>query len=440
MLISFIRPVWFFILIVPLIISCRKEKSDAPEIVIYQPFSGRSYQIYDTIHVMAKVYDDNNINKLTGSLVNFSKTPVLPIQSLPVNQSDYTISFNLVLGNTEIPSGNYHVMIFASDGETETRVYVPVYINELPRELTRVYIAATDNDNSIKVFKRDSSEQPDLVITVPGDFIGSSISTRHHLFGLAGRSTGHFTAIHTESHAVQWTIPNFAIGGAPYFTGIGHDNVMSYISRYDGTIRGYNHTGNQQFFTLTDLNTYPGDALPVEDRLLVIETNIISGAQNVVIFNNPGGQTLLKIPINYHIESMIAKNNNEVYLTTNKNGTGQVLILDLTSGLTDTRLTLSTMHIMEAVKINEEMLIISTPDGLYEFSNSSNNLTPLVNNGNSQIMNYEETKNELYVAKGKSVVIYGYTLHNLMPLDTLLLSDSVRTIDFLYNREKFDQE
>lgn len=418
--------------------SCHKDKSAPPQIEIILPLSTASYSFGDTIHVVAKVYDDISITKLTCYLGNSFNAPVLPVAEFNSNQTHYTIDFFYVISNKEIQTGVYRLIVFASDEESDTRAFRTIMVNELPRELKNVFISGFHTGNFTTIYKTDSGNNPVLVSTNTGDFIGAGILNRYELFITSGKFNGSLNAFQISNMAPEWSIPNLANGGFPYFTSLCFDKEIIYAGYQEGKIIGYNYLKNQQFFAETDINSYPVKMLSYENRLVVVEDFIFGGGKNLIIYNNPGGAILKVTPLNMNVTCMLGKNSTEFYILGNENGKGKISVCDLSSGIISLRQSLASDSILDATRINEYFLILSTSSGLVEFDYNNNNLVPLLTGNAKNKVKYEPVNNEVYVTDNHLLNIYGYQLHNLILLNSFALPDSILSVDFFYNRESFE--
>jgi hypothetical protein len=236
---SWLRPV-FLIFIPVAFLSCHKEKASTPVIELFSPASG-NYTVGDSIHVKVHVYDEVSITGLTCSLINSDNAPVLPVQTLISGKNEISIDILYPIDNIEIQSGFYNLMVFATNGKSDSRKFAGVYVNELPRKLKRIYFVGSNNNTSFNIYSVDSNEAPLLRMNLPGDFAGAAISSRHEQLYVTGNFTGNFSAINTKNNSVAWSISNQAVGGAPYFTSISSDQDFTYIGYYDRKINGYNY-------------------------------------------------------------------------------------------------------------------------------------------------------------------------------------------------------
>ena len=429
----------FFLLLTMTLASCRKEPGSPPVITVSAPVKGGLYQVGDTIQVEAVVEDDEAVSKLSCSLVNSMNVPVLPVISLKTGSRSVLVSFPYPVDNPEIPTGDYSLLIFASDGESDARAYVPLFIQEMPRKLKGIYVTTSGGTGQTSLFTLDSGLTAGIIQNFPGDFLSAAINTHQQRLYLSGHYSGHLQALNTENNSPAWSMPNLATGGSPYFTSLGIDRDLVLTGLADGTIRGYSPLQVQGFFTLTDAGSFPVFLFPQPEmnRLFVMEEFIFGGGRNLVTYSYPYGSVLSVWPTTLDLKAMFRKSSHEVYLLGNEAGSGKVYVYDLTQGMPFLRHSFTGNPLIDAVMPDESHLLISTSQGIYEYDNNSNNPWPLVTGKIFQSLAYDDAGYELYAATGNTVYIYGYQLHQLIPLQQPAFPDSVLSIDLLHNREVF---
>jgi hypothetical protein len=146
--------------------------------------------------------------------------------------------------------------------------------------------------------------------------------------------------------------------------------------------------------------------------------------------------SLFVLPVTIDVRKILGKNENNIYLMGNENGAAKIYIFDLSANQLFLRQS-DSFIIYDATEINEYYLILATSSGLVEYDYNSNNTVPLISSSSAEIINYDDVENQVYAGEGKTVFVYGYQLHNLLPLNNYQIADSVRSINFLYNRENF---
>jgi len=418
--------------------SCKKDKSAAPVIEIFMPAAGGIYHYGDTIHVKAHVHDERQITKLTCVLANGNNVPFLPVTSFSTGGSQHTIDFKYVISNKLIPSGEYRLVIFASDGETDVRGYRGLTVIEMPRELWKIYLAASDNNITTSIYRTDSLLNPGFLVSFPGDFSGSAAMTSSGMFFSAGKHTGHFYALNAATEAVEWSFANCAASGFPCYTAIDSDRERVYAGYADGRITGYDKNGIQQFSAITNQGSYPVILLNLENKLVAVEKPVTGGNGNIIVYSKPAGAPLFVLPAMMKIAAIERRNQDEVYVIGNDNGTAHIFLCELPSGNLSLRQQLPQTEIYDAAPINEYYMVLATSSGLMEFDYNSNSLVPLVPGSQAVMVKYDDAGNEIYAVSGKEFFVYGYQLHTLILLNSYSLPDTIRSMEFLYNRDKFE--
>lgn len=129
----------FFVL---LLTSCKKNAENLPpEIHILSPKEGNYFQVDDEIKVILQVKDDIEIKYIKVGINDQNSVAIAPSQTININQKNSEKSVSFKLDNSTIKGGKCFISVLASDGEKETKKYVEIIINELPK-------IATDYNNS----------------------------------------------------------------------------------------------------------------------------------------------------------------------------------------------------------------------------------------------------------------------------------------------------
>ena len=115
---------------------CRKEKDEtAPFIDFISPNSGLTFFLPDTLSVNATIEDDQQVQSVRLSLINSDAIAVGP--SFTNTYSEQEVNFNVafVIDDITLESGPYSLQITASDGENESKAFLPLTLIEVPRTL-----------------------------------------------------------------------------------------------------------------------------------------------------------------------------------------------------------------------------------------------------------------------------------------------------------------
>src|SRR5689334_22554716 len=91
--------------------SCKKKENVEPKITITSPLSGTVYVPGDTIQVEADISDDNELGSVTLKLLSASYTPVDHQESFAVNAKTYHLSYDYVINNAYLETGNYFLTL-----------------------------------------------------------------------------------------------------------------------------------------------------------------------------------------------------------------------------------------------------------------------------------------------------------------------------------------
>src|SRR5882762_4545674 len=107
------KKLFFFLLIVPFVISsCKKHQDDeVPTITISSPANGFQANVYDTLHVTIHCADNISLQTLNVRLETTNMVPVLPTVTVAMNGKTYDATFNYIIDNYRIATGNYYLSV-----------------------------------------------------------------------------------------------------------------------------------------------------------------------------------------------------------------------------------------------------------------------------------------------------------------------------------------
>ena len=168
-----------------LFFSCKKEDTLDPVIVLEKPASQITVGTSDTILVEAKITDNENIEKVTVQLLSINFVPVNSALILQPGTSEFHLSVNYILQNTQLSSGTYLIGVTASDGHNTAYAYREIYVLALPQVRKAIFVLSKSALGQIRISKTDSLNQLQSFLSLPTDYSGSSISSRDQVLYLS---------------------------------------------------------------------------------------------------------------------------------------------------------------------------------------------------------------------------------------------------------------
>ncbi|MCX6275304.1 MAG: Ig-like domain-containing protein [Bacteroidetes bacterium] len=414
-----------------LFISCKKKENAEPKITITSPESGKVYIPGDTIRVEADISDDGVLESVTLKLLNAAYTPVDHQESFSINSSSYHLSYEYVIENIYLETGNYFITLSTSDADNDENEFRSIFIQGIPKTRKAIYVLTQTDTSHIEVNKLDSANQLVLQFDVSGDYSGSAISSRFKELNVAGKITGAINKFDLISNSLLFYEPAYN-AMIPSFQNLFFTNELTFVSYYDGRIKAFDKNGQVQFNSAQPVYYRPG-ALCVNDKYVFAEAYYAGPGENrLVVLNYPSGIVKQEYNAGLDIASMISKEDNELIIFGNKNGDGKIYQYHVLSNGTNDFHTLFSNTIYSVVAIDNDRYAIATANGLYSYQESSNNLIPVDLSEPAYSLEYDEVNGILFVNAGRKIKEYAFP--DAVVLNTVISGDSLLDIRIQYNK------
>ena len=427
-------PKWLILTgaVVILMASCRKETENKfPEVFIDSPYENQQFNVFDTIHVHVRMTDDVGLTTLKVQLLDLNMIPVLPqfMQSLSGVSQD--ISFDYVINNIRITSGNYVLSVEAHDASDYRRIYKTVYVTEAPLELQGFFVVTNTTPN-VRIYKCDSSFNPAIWDQSVTDFTDMALSSYWQQVYINGQLTGSLRALSIDGSLPNWSLPAFP-STMPYWGPLSTNGLRLLIScPGPGQIRQLDESGNQEFFANTTNGFYPDHHLQVDNRIYVEQKEISSAAKKIVVYN-VAGAAMQETNLTLDALAMFQKDNDQIYVIGNEAGQGSLLIYDFIMNGFWEPITLPAGSVLSAAQISGEILLIAMSNGnVYKFNYNPISLMIWGTGINPAQLRYDATSGSVISAEGSNVRIYNF--NPFMLEQTIPFPDPVADLELWYNR------
>jgi len=426
---------YFLLLIIIDIIlfsSCKKDNSP-PVININSPLQDQYFSVGDTIHVVATVFDDEEIKSVTIRLLNSNYNNVGHDEPITVSGNHRLINTQYVIDNQYLFSGNYFLTIVASDGQQVTNSYITIHIEEIPKIRKGIYLLSAPNNFGFDISKIDSFYQPVPQIHVNGDFASSAINSLHHQLYTAGSVTGDFNAFDLNNNTTAWSLPSTSFP-VPTFKNLFYKDNRIYVSYYDGHVKGYDYLGSTKF-EIEQQGFFIPDIMYHDDQYFFTEIYYPSSHLNKIgvyflVTGSPRQESLLDIDL----RNMYSLDANRLLLFGNDTsaGQGKIELYNINGNGSTTIHTIPTGVLYQVVQVSNDEYLIGHSNGIYIYHYSMNSLTPFITGLPVYSIEYDDLNQEIFAASGNQVVVYNSITANQEY--TIAPVDSVLAVHVLYNK------
>ncbi|MCC7232276.1 MAG: hypothetical protein IT242_04985 [Bacteroidia bacterium] len=421
----------FLLFLILLSASCKKEDNTDPVIILIQPSALLTVHPGDYVAVSAVISDEHTLVSTSVQLLNINFVPVATIVKVQPSGLNFNLGINYHIDNPALETGTYLICVSASDGIHSVFAYREIYVLAPPTRLINTYLIET-TANQVKISALDSLNHALTPFTsLPGDYAGSSVSSRNKKLYVLGSITGSFNVLDADNGSLTNSIPPNLPAIGPTFTNLLFYNNLNFISYYAGPVRGYDPGGYQSFEVAQQGYFRPGPLQRTGNYLLTAVYYPSTSSRKLAIFNYPAGNEIQEALVNQDIASIQEKNSDEMLLFGNQNGHFVLDIYNLPGNTVNRLRDFGPGTIYSVYKMNGEEYYMATSQGLIYFRYDQNVLAPM---GFQPVYNisYELISGRFYLVRGNTLtVVNGTTFTEAFSLNT---TDSLAAVLFYYDR------
>lgn len=432
MLRNTLRAPAFIILLTAILYGCKKDEDTlSPVVNIISPYDNQSFNVYDTMSIYAEVSDDNQLTAISVGLVNEHMIPVLPSVNIQPQGKETEFSQPYWISDVHLASGTYYVKVTASDGTNESNTYRKIDLTAAPRERKGFYLLS-ENTGSTSIHFMDESFSISPKLTLSGDYSSSAINSYYQDLYTAGIYTGNLHGIELESHAVKWSVQGIA-GAAPDFTNVYNDGSYTYVSFYDGTIKGYDHNGIVKYTSSLSQGFYPVKVFRHGDYIITEQRSISSAARNIVLYYAGNGSGFQQTILSQDIVEFFTKDVDNIFMFGNNNGQAVMEIYNISSNGSWQPHAMPAARLLSATQVDNNTYLLGFDNNtVYKYTYFNNSLITWLTNLKATDMIYDQVRNEVIIAEEMKVSSYAYSSAGL--INTAMHSDTIADLHMLYNK------
>jgi len=402
-----------------------------PSVSILEPFDGEIYAVFDTVFISVTAVDETNLNSVSTKLVNADFIPIGASRAININSITNSGSAQLVIDDKLIDTGNYYVVVTASDGANEQREFRSIRIIGLPKKRRAVYFSSTNGSGNDAVSRIDSLFQSASIwLQTNQDVLKICVNSLKDRLTLIGHFSTGISSYDLNFESMVWSDNVFLAAQTERYLDLICSENEVFAAIYDRQIKAYTLSGG----LIMNLPTgnYRPEIIFVEGNYLVVETELVGDNDHFIfVFNKETRALLWQLDVPMDVVSICPLQNDEVLLFGNEAGDAKVLYYDIGDNAYWQPRNLPEGKLLNAVKMEGEIFSLAHENGLYAYTYSPNYLNLIRAGTVYQNLNFD-------VDNG---VIIGATqnmLEEITPvgqlLNTVVHSDSITSIDIHYTR------
>ena len=414
--------------------SCKKQTDTfGPQISIAAPYENQQYAMYEDIQVVANVCDDRKLSYIDISVTDPQFVTVIQGPTLNPENNCREVNVSLPVDNIYLPSGDYYVLIRASDGVLETKMFRKIYITTLPKKL-KYLVVVSKNAGQVHVSKIDSTFTLTPLKTLNMDYSGSTVSSDARQFYIAGRYNGDVQVFSTIDWELQWSIPCIVSPPFPYFEAIDVHNKMLYISYRSGKFEVYNANGGIIAQRTVDDACYPKTFTPSGNYLLSYQRNASAMLKYLMVYFTPSYAIQQKLLINYEILDVLRKDNDNCLVFCNHVNYATIKLYTISSHSFWNAYTEMAGNITSVAQADQNTYLYISNNGVYWYNYQNTSSVPVNSGPNIHHLVFDETTYHYYFSENYHTVKQ-FQFPNSTLQASVQVPDTIINILPVYNKD-----
>ncbi len=429
------RLLFISVLLISCLFSCKKDKSDDvdPVITISTPTDGQAFNVLDFITVSADVSDDQQLSSISVCVLDDHYMPVQNAVEVTVgSKKSMTFTKSYQLYDIRLESGIYFIWVAASDGKNIANAYQRIDVTAVPKKLKGIYALAKSSSVYTSVTKIDSAYNVIPIGNYISDYGGSSISAYEQSLFFSGYNTGDTKAIDVENGSVKWAVP-YPLGPAPHCQDNYYANRITYVSYRSGAISGYNESAINYFSASAVSGYYPEKIFRHNTYMLSEQRSLTTGIPQLVVYLSTG-VAIQQQSLAQDVVAMFKRTNNETFVFGNDATNHSAMeIYDISGNSFWSPHAMPANKLLSVEQVDTNTYILGFDNNtIYKYTYHNNSLLSYLTGVKPVCMRYNEVDNEMIIADDTKVWCYDFP--SVTFKNSASLSDSIRSIQLLYNR------
>jgi hypothetical protein len=419
-----------FALLISLQFSCKRKDTTPPIIEFLSPSIDQAFDVLTKIEIEGYAKDDQNITNIRITLTDSQNSTVGRQKHISPQEKEVSFKETIHLDDILMESGYYFLVITVTDGINENKAFRRIWINEVPKERKGVFVISS-NGASTNVHLIDSLGNAGLYMNFSGDWSGTAVNSRFQELSIAGSKTGDFVVYDLSEDAKEKNRVRSFLLPEPTFTGLDHHENNSYLSYYNGMIRGYGKNGIMSTNAISLDGFFSNRIFAVKDKFISYQRTYSHPEKRLAQYFRPTGAILNNLVIDFELVGFCGKDNDNVVVFGNRNQQGFLGIYEVMRNNVWEPVSATIPVIFHAERIDEKNYILSTSAGFYQYTYPSL-LAVYKSGGMCRMAKYDHINNQLIVIENGAINIYDYSTKSL--LNTYSFGGNLLDVQLWYNR------
>lgn len=395
---------WLSVLMVLLLLSCAKnDDTRQPQLRIDTPLPNDAFQAVDTIGVSGLATDDSSLEYLRFVIVNGENLSVSVPKYLYPESNSYAFSFDYMLDQPFLPTGEYTLVSTASDGVNSKSVYRDIRITGMEREFEQLLLLCRPNPLKTYLYSIGPEGSINAPLVMEHGYAASVVSQSQRKLFLASPLPSKLYAIDLDDR-----VPDPLIDAQPPYAQFNHlysSLPATYVATANGDILGLNHYGQIIFNTEVNTDTEPLRIHPHQDYILSFCRNRGGGAFSIRQHYLASATFRSFRQVQFEVVEFASADNERCLIFANAQDGSAVYVYGPMEDYLFKQKDLPAGTILSALQMSGDEYVIAHEDGLFLYRLGSNALLDWNPGIQAENMAYDETNGLIYCVEGSTVSI-----------------------------------
>jgi hypothetical protein len=418
------------ILILPIILlltNCKKKEDNlSPVLNILSPTEASDFNVDEEIKVKVSCSDDKEVKFIKAGINDQNSVAISAAQLININKKNSENIFSFKLNNVSATAEKCYIVVLVSDGEKETKKYVEININAIPKIATGfITTHVSGSTTGLTHYSLDgalqNSQNCDGEIK-DGDFF----ATQQVWIGYS-----------SDEGAKAFKLPDFNqvwsynLAQIENFT---RNSEQIFLIKSDHYTAGFNIDDFSIFrnYYEPSFTYHPKCAATNENIFCAFHMQInVSEPKKIIVFDFISSNILKELLIQDEVKSLEWLNNNIfVAHIANFNNNHNVALFDADANTLNTIYNASS-NIKSILKLDNTNVLILSDEGVGILNILNHGYQTIISKTNIVDMAFETVSDQIYIVIGNKIEKYNL---NGNVLATYQLNNQPNTIHLTYNK------
>ncbi len=425
-----IYSIFWILLMVGLLFSCKKNEESLPLIVIETPGNMADYKVGDSIAVKATITHDRRLSFVRVQLIDGQPIPLLTPRYLYPDGSSFTVDILYPLDDLAMESGIYELMITASDYENRSHSYRSIQINGLVQEFQKLLVFCTPNSLNTLVYGVEQNDSAELIFDLPYGYYASAVNcTDRQLFMIREQAA---VLMAYDLDELEFIFGIEGVVPYPEFNSVVIFDRLAWACCDNGDIKAYDNISYPRYVSESSPDTVPVLLSPGDDYVVAYCEARVGPRRFLRQYYRATGVFRDAMEIPYRLVAMFRGEAGEVIGIWSENGSSGIIVYHPEGNYLAEEYVLPQGEVHDAVSAGPNKFLICHESGIYEYLHEVPYIPSWMGGFEAEQIAYDQSRQLVYLSNANVVSIYSYG--NATLVDEFTMPYPVSDLQIQYNK------